>query len=181
MREIQLNNGAVALVDEGDYLLVSGYQWYLTPYGYAITGSRRDDGRQTTLPMHRLIMKPTERIVVDHINGDGLDNRRCNLRLASYSQNGQNRRNQQNNKSGFKGVGWSKRNRKWQAYIQINSRQLHLGYFDNPITAALAYDRASAEHHGEFARPNFSRESLPTGNILRPNACDLFAYFSRFV
>jgi hypothetical protein len=91
---------------------------------------------------------------VDHINGDGLDNRKSNLRLATRAQNGCNLRPQQGKSSRFKGVAWHVCG-KWRAHISPNRTQIALGLFDDEIDAALAYDMAALAQFGEFARPNF--------------------------
>lgn len=96
---------------------------------------------------------------VDHWNGDTLDNRRANLRATDPSHNGGNQRVRRSNSSGYKGVAWVKRNRKWLAQILVNGRSRHLGYHDDIEAAARAYDQAAIEAWGEFACVNF-----PIGN-----------------
>lgn len=91
---------------------------------------------------------------VDHINGNGLDCRRGNLRLCTKSENQRNRRPNQNGTSGYKGVGWYKKYNCWRVRIQVNGKKQHIGYFDNEIDAATAYDNAAKQLHGEFARLN---------------------------
>lgn len=87
----------------------------------------------------------------DHINGNGLDNRRENLRLATRSQNSINRGKQSNNKSGYKGVSWNKRDKRWTAQITINKHIINLGGFDTPEQAYEAYKEAAKQYHGTFA------------------------------
>lgn len=87
---------------------------------------------------------------IDHINGDGFDNRISNLRLATRSQNGRNRGKNANNTSGFKGVSWHSVARKWRAATRINGRRIHIGSFDSAEEAGAAYDRLAREEHGEF-------------------------------
>lgn len=89
---------------------------------------------------------------IDHKNGDPRDNRIKNLRAATHAENMRNRRNAANNTSGFKGVRWSADKNKWRARIQINSKQIHLGYFQTTEDAYTAYCSAAERHHGEFAR-----------------------------
>lgn len=93
---------------------------------------------------------PTQQ--VDHVNGDRDDNRLCNLRLATPSQNMWNSCRPKNNTSGVKGVSWSEQYRKWQASIKVNRRSVALGSFDNKEEAAEAYQAAALIYHGEFAR-----------------------------
>lgn len=88
---------------------------------------------------------------IDHINGDRLDNRFCNLRLATRSQNQQNRPKNKNNTSGFKGVSYHKGIGRWRATISANGRKAHIGWYDNPEDAGTAYLQASRLMHGEFS------------------------------
>ena len=92
---------------------------------------------------------------VDHINHDTLNNCLSNLRLATYSQQAQNRRLRSNNISGYRGVYFRKDSGRWRAQISVNGKQIHLGHFNDPIEAAHAYDSAARIHHGEFAQLNF--------------------------
>jgi len=96
------------------------------------------------------------KVTVDHKNGNGLDNRKFNLRICTRSQNQQNKKKPISNTSGFKGVAWSKAANKWCAYIAVNKERIHLGLFVDPKEAARAYDTAARKFFGEFARPNFS-------------------------
>jgi len=105
--------------------------------------------------MHRLIMNAPEGLVVDHIDRNGLNNRKCNLRLCTKAQNVQNSRPRRNRSSKYKGVFWNKLNKKWSASIHKGDKRIYLGGFDDEIEAALAYDRKAAELFGEFAYLNF--------------------------
>ena len=89
---------------------------------------------------------------VDHINGDATDNRICNLRLATVAENTRNCKTKKNNKSGLKGVRLFERTGRWQATIRLNGKPFHLGYFNCPTAAHLAYCKAAKQHFGEFAR-----------------------------
>ena len=105
--------------------------------------------------MHRQILHLTSpNILVDHINGNGLDNRRENLRICTHSQNCRNRRISSINKCGVKGV--TKYKDQWKATIFINKKQCHLGYYDNKRDAGKAYDKKAKEVYGEFAYLNFN-------------------------
>jgi hypothetical protein len=90
--------------------------------------------------------------VIDHINGIRDDNRIVNLRLATRSQNSQNRRCHRNSRTGLKGVSWRTRERRWQAHIRVAGKLLHLGYFHTPEQAHAAYVAAATKYFGEFAR-----------------------------
>ena len=103
--------------------------------------------------MHRLLLK-CEGKIIDHISGDGLDNRRSNIRCCTKSENPINRRININNNSGYKGVSWFKVVKKWRAQIQYKKIVYHLGTYDKRIDAAKAYNKAAIKFHGEFAKLN---------------------------
>ena len=156
MVEIELLRGEVALVDREYLELVSRYRWCVGTSGnrrtqYAVASTRRPDGRRTLVRMHRLILGLTGRAVhVDHQNGNGLDNRRANLRICTHTENMWNRRRNVNSTSGFKGVYWHKAKGKWCAQVQVHGKRHHLGLFTTAEEAHLAYCRAADELHGEF-------------------------------
>lgn len=159
MKTIELTQGQVALVDDEDYEKVRGMKfsayrdcrtWYVK------TNEKTIKGKRKTLRLHRLVMgaKPGE--IVDHISGDGLDNRKENLRICKSRQNSQNRQHKRSGAtSDFMGVSFYRRTKKWQIQIQLNGQKSHLGYFSNEIAAAKAYDEAAVKYFGEFACPNF--------------------------
>lgn len=171
MKQIPLTQGKIALVDDEDYakVLAAG-PWHASQYRSGRWYAERKirlSGKQTTQRMHRFIMgleqgDPTE---VDHVALDaesGLDNRRSNLRIATRSQNNRNIGLLNHNTSGFKGVHWHKRDKKWRASISVGGIKKHLGYHPNPAVAALVYDQAALKHHGEFAVTNSSLGLLQT-------------------
>lgn len=131
-----------------------------------------------TLLLHRLIMNALKGIEVDHIDGNGLNCCKDNMRLCSRSDNAKNRRGNKNKKScSFKGVFWAKDKKRWRAKIKSDNKTYHLGYLDDPREAALAYDHAARELHGEFAVTNFRRPYLaisprhnPSGTAQRDTA-----------
>lgn len=155
--QIPLTQNKYALIDAEDFDLVSGWTWSACKYGRTFYAkcSVRVAGKQTSVKMHRLIMSADEGEAVDHINGDGLDNRRCNLRLASKSQNGQNQANCRTHSSRFKGVSWDKQTGRWRSKIQCDGMTFHIGRFHSEIEAARAYDSAALELFGDYARLNF--------------------------
>lgn len=148
--KIHLPDGRSALIDRRDWWLVKKFHWYAHSTGYVFAGVMLGKGRQGIIKLHRLIsgFPPFH---LDHKNGNGLDNRRRNLRPCTRSENLCNRGKQRNNTSGFKGI--SRQNRKWRAKIWKDRRQVHLGYFHNKYDAVAAYRNAVKKYHGEFARP----------------------------
>lgn len=141
--EIPLTRDKVAIIDIDDAAKVLRHAWCACKdhhTWYAVTAARRD-GKDVNLRMHRLILEPPSGVDIGHVNGDGLDNRRSNLRVATCSQNAQNMRTPAHNKCGLKGVHWHKRNRKWIAHITLNKRARHLGCFETKEAAAYAYDQ----------------------------------------
>ena len=132
--------------------MLSTVKWYAAKRGrtfYAARMTARPDRK--VILMHIEIMGEKS---VDHEDGDGLNNVRSNLRLATQSQNMGNQCRRADNTSGYKGVSWDKSREKWEAYITITGRRRRLGRFDDPKEAAEAYDRAAVLHFGRFARTN---------------------------
>lgn len=156
--KIPLTKGKYAIIDPDDYELVSQYKWhawYSSGNWYARTNYWiKKDGKLkcVSLLMHRLILNPPPDLTVDHINGDGLDNRRSNLRCATHAENVRNRHKAWG-ASKYKGV--RKDRKKWRASIRKDKKDYFLGNFYNQISAALTYDKAAIEMFGDFARPNF--------------------------
>lgn len=152
---VPLTKGYEAIIDAADVPFVAGYCWSAKVYPrqvYAIRSARKPGGGQCLLPMHRVILVAADGLDVDHVDGNGLNNRRVNLREATRQQNSSNGRFRANNTSGFKGVVWSPKLEKWRAKITKAGRTVHLGYFLVREDAAEAYARASAVLHGEFGR-----------------------------
>lgn len=151
--EIPLRPDGVAIIDKVDADLVAGFVWRRNP----TTGYVWTERGKLTLYLHRLIAGAGPSEVVDHANGDQLDNRGANLRIATRSQNGANRgpdRRKYGTTSDYKGVSWDKRRKKWSAYVHVNGRTRGLGRFDDEHEAARAYNAAALEAWGEFARLN---------------------------
>lgn len=154
MRELALKNGGFALVDDEDFECLSRHIWRKHIRGYVV----RHTSGPVTIWMHREIMelpREDERLI-DHINGNRLDNRRENLRIATKSQNCHNQGIQSTSTSGYKGVTWhsGRRVNKWIAQISFNGRRIYLGCFDDIHVAAHEYNKAAIKYHGEFARLN---------------------------
>jgi hypothetical protein len=152
-RLIPLTQGKFAIVDAEDYDRLSRHKWYACgPEGYRYA-CRSENGKK--IKMHREIVDVPAGMVCDHRNHSRLDNRRCNLRVCTPSQNAQNRRPQPGGTSRYKGVYWHKDARKWRARIQYKGRLIHIGCYDYEADAAIAYDDMAIELFGEFACLNF--------------------------
>jgi len=153
MREVPLTKGRVALVDDEDYERVAALKWYVAGSRRRIWYARRDFSG-SSITMHRFILNCQPGQEVDHVNHDGLDNRRCNLRLCSHSENMANGRKRKGASSPYKGVCWHVRRKRWQAQVTYHGRQHHLGRFDSEEEAACAYNAKALELFGEFAYLN---------------------------
>lgn len=148
-----LRSGAIVLVDEQDAHFFTGRTWRVEK-GSRVRGGgyvrAKIAGKQALL--HRLIMDPPVGMMVDHINGDRLDNRRANLRICTRMQNLRNQHARHGGTSRWKGVSWNKLNRRWKAQISGGpGKTIHLGHFTCELCAARAYCIAALEQHGEFA------------------------------
>ncbi len=149
MKTIPLTKGKVALVDDDMFEYLNQWEWRAekTHYGgYMATRACR---------MSRQIMSCPQGLQVDHINHNTLDNRRCNLRICTRTENKRNGKIRKDNTSGYKGVREHKHNKKWEASIRFNNRRIYLGRFDSKIEAAKAYDKAARKYFGEFMHLNF--------------------------
>lgn len=152
MKEIPLTRGKVALVDDDDFEELSKYKWHCMKYRDKLY-ARRCVGRNTKIYMHRQIAGDPEGLVVDHSNGNGLDNRKSNLRNCTQQENLCNRPGRIDGTSLFKGV--TKEGNRWVAKITAQSITKTIGAFTEEIDAALAYDREALNLHGAYAQTNF--------------------------
>jgi hypothetical protein len=154
VRRIPLTRGKFALVDARDYYRLVKFTWYASePTKNTFYAARSRNGKKVT--MHRVIMNPPGHLFVDHIDRNGLNNAKNNLRLCTPAQNRCNTFSSKVGTSKYKGVNWNKRIKKWGALIQLNRKIYQLGYFSNEIDAARAYDKKAKVLHGEFAYLNF--------------------------
>jgi len=164
---IPLSSGQVALIDKEDFDKIKDYGWYarfdkVGKTFYAITGTHG-----TTLPMHRLILNALDSFVVDHIDHNGLNNRKSNIRICTQSQNCMNKIAQSNNTSGYRGVSFHKGKNKYQATIMVNRKQMYLGTFNTALEASETYQAAAKELFGEFY---YSKQSGTTKHIKHAKA-----------
>ena len=168
MRAIPLTRGKETVVDDDDYEFLIRTKWSAGIWEDGprpIRNSKTLNGKRHQIFMHREIWEHhygsiPKGMEIDHINGDRLDNQLHNLRLCTRSQNMANQRKKAPHSSIFKGVCYYKRDERWQAYIQQDGRQYHIGYFDSEVGAAKAYDIEARKRFGEFAALN-----LNTGGI----------------
>jgi hypothetical protein len=152
MRAIVLLGGEISLVNDEKYDELVIYSWHLHSNGYAV----RCNGGHSTY-MHRVVINAPDKVWVDHIDGDKLDNRIENLRLCNASQNGGNRGPICNNELGYKGV--RKHRKNYQARVIFHGKETTIGTFTTPEEAARAYDNKVMELFGEFAKTNFIKET----------------------
>ena len=157
--KIPLTQGKFTPVGWKEYKYLIQWKWYYAKDrkgGYAVR-SDYTSGKCKTIRMHRVILERMGHINFeegDHINGDKLDNRRSNLRPATYSQSQHNQGGRKNSTSKYKGVSWYKRAKKWQAQIGVDRKTIYLGFFNDEKEAALAHNKAAIKYHGEFAKLN---------------------------
>lgn len=152
MKEIQLTKGRVSLVDDEDFEMLNKHKWICqtTPNGFEYA-ARRTNG--AILLMHRFLLNPSKGFIVDHANGDTLDNRRSNIRIATQSQNRMNARIRNDNTHGERGIIFEKRPRKnpWYAVIQLHGKKISLGAFPTKEMAVVARRNATERFFGDFS------------------------------
>jgi hypothetical protein len=163
MKTIHLTKGEVTIVDDEDFDWLSNFSWYL----HTNTNGRKyarcetyPNGVKTTWRMHRVILNAPKSIEVDHIDGNGLNNMKRNLRFCTKSLNHANTPKFRTYKgelpsSKFKGVSWNKNVKRWTAHICVNNECKFLGYFTNEMDAAKEYDRVANLFFGSYSKPNF--------------------------
>jgi len=155
--KVEINGGLFALVNDEDCEFLSQWKWHLSG-GYVQRTFRTDNGRVLSAKMHREVLKRSgmdlSGKIVDHINFNKLDNRRENLRLATSSQSNAHKKPQLNNTSGYKGVSWDKSKGKWKAAYAFRKKDYHIGYFNDVIEAARAYNEIVKVKYNNYAYLN---------------------------
>jgi len=152
---IKLTKGKFAIVDSEDFEWLNHWKWHAAKSGnYAGREEAIGGGKSRFILLHRLIMGAIGKVQVDHKNGNGLDNRKENLRLCSNKDNQRNHKLLVTNTSGFNGVSWNKDRKKWEACISVDHKTKHLGCFHDKLEAAKSYNKAAIIYFGEFARLN---------------------------
>lgn len=162
MKTIKLNRGFESIVDDDDYDRVSALRWHArvnrradgTLRVYAFRVHIDDDGSRHALFLHRYIMPVPNGMDIDHVNGDGLDNRRGNLRCATRAENNYNSRKRSGGTSIYRGVSWHGPCKKWHARFSINGKSKYLGVYESEELAAAAYNKEAEKHAGQFATLN---------------------------
>lgn len=154
MKEITLTKGKTAIVDDEDFDLLSTWSWTARPslntsYGYRKVYVNK---KYQTVHMHRFILG-TEKMV-DHIDHNGLNNQKTNLRICTHSQNMCNARKRKNSSSRYKGVYWNAEKKKWHVRASFDGKKYNVGYYHNEIEAALAYNCTASFAQREFAYLN---------------------------
>lgn len=167
-RRIPLTQGKFAIVDPEDYKRLSRIKWHAhqSPHTWyavhSLTNGKKE--RRRNLQMHHLVIAVPPGMFCDHINHNGLDNRKANLRPATHTQNVWNRRKfsgrtfggyKRHSRSRYKGVDWANDMKRWRARIRVNGKRIYLGSFKEELDAAKAYDQAAKKHHGAYASVNF--------------------------
>lgn len=152
MREIKLNKGMVAMVDDSDFDWLNQWNWQAYKRKHTFYAERHGPAHKM-IKMHRLILGFPDKIV-DHADMNGLNNQRNNLRLASTQQSASNRHGNINSTSKYKGVSLDRTKNLWHAQIMTNKINKHIGFFKNEVDAAVAYNEVAIKSHGEFAHLN---------------------------
>lgn len=166
LKQISVGHGLFATVDDRDYKMLIKHTWCVrksknSAYAYTNINTRRrlrnGKFKYYGMPMHRLILGAPKSAFVDHIDGNGLNNVRRNIRICSRAQNAKNRKRQKSSRALYKGISFCKTTQKWRPRLHVEGRNISFGLFACALEAAKAYDAMAVIHHGEFARLNFPK------------------------
>lgn len=155
-KEIILTQNKITIVDDEDFERLNKFKWHAHSTPHIFYAARTFNNKM--IYMHRYIMKTEGKLQVDHINGNPLDNRKSNLRIVTQKQNTRNSKMKNTNTSGYKGVYWYKRSKKWCTHIHVDGKTINLGYFDDKNDAAKVYNEAAIKYFGEFAKLNIIKK-----------------------
>ena len=151
MKEIKLSNGMVTMVDDENYEHLNKFKWHSQKGRYTYYVIRHGNKENTTIRMHREIMNPQKKMEIDHIDHNGLNNQKYNLRICTRSENHMN----EDHKGKLKGSYYERKYGLFKSRITHNGKDIFLGYYKTRIEAAVAYDRAALKYFGEYANLNF--------------------------
>jgi hypothetical protein len=158
VKAIKISKGMEVIVDDDDYDALSKYKWFYSTTGYAARTVYlgRENGKEIkkNVKMHREILSAAPSSIVDHIDGNPLNNTRSNLRIATPAENVRNKRKNGTKKTKYKGVYLRPENGTWRVKIEKNGKQYNIGHFSSEREAAIAYNKAALEMFGEFAKLN---------------------------
>lgn len=156
MKKVPLTQGKYALVDDSDFEALTRHDWHVSKQSkgrfYALRSVANGKGKQKAIRMHREIMQTPEDMETDHVDGNGLNNQRSNLRVCTKAENNRNVSKRRDNTSGFKGVSFEKSSKRWAANIMSNGKQIKIGRFPTKESAYAAYCEACVKYHGAFSR-----------------------------
>ena len=169
MIEMTTSAGVTFIVDDDVADDISGLAWYKNKDGYISRKTSVEGRKGVEIILHRVIAGAKKGVMVDHINQNRLDNRRCNLRIANHSTNGMNRKKSGGTASVHKGVAHHSTTCRWQAQIVSNGRRKYLGLFDSEDEAGHAYNKAAIALHGEFACLNPVGHDKPAAGRVNPD------------
>jgi hypothetical protein len=153
---IPLTQGQFAIVDADIFEFLNQWKWLAQRKGqrfYAMRTTQKHEGKRRNIRMHMVINHASDNRITDHINGNGLDNRRCNLRSVTLSQNQWNA-GSRGGSSKYKGVSWHTRDKAWRVKIKVDGNIISLGQYKTEEEAALAYNEGAIRLHGEYAKLN---------------------------
>ncbi len=160
IKHVALTKGKVAIVDADDYAAVMEFNWNAQK---SHSGTFYAKGSHGGPLLHRFVLRMSDpKIQIDHANGNTLDNRKSNLRVATHEQNRQNRGAYKNSKSGYAGVHWHRRDKVWVVYVNTNGKRTYCGEYEDKETAIAARIAAEVEQHGEFAFSNRHIKTNPS-------------------